>query len=110
MTALKEIHYEPVISQRKILLERPIKMVLIGNLFKVKLLQFSVPSIGLTLDICSNQGSIGVLKHAVNLFPEIIRDKRDLKHAWTLREIRKEPSPTCFDARTSLNPIMNILI
>ena len=85
-------------------------MALMGNLFKVKILQFSVPSIALTLDICSDQGLMGVLKHAVNLFPEIIQEKRDLKHAWTLREIGKEPSPTCFDARTSPNPIMNILI
>lgn len=98
------------ISQRKILLERPIEMALMGNLFKVKLLQFLAPSIALTLDICSNQGPMGVLKDTVNLFLEIIQEKRDLKHAWTLREMGEEPSLKCFDARNTPNPIMNILI
>ena len=85
-------------------------MALIGNLFKVKLLQFVVPTIVLTLDIRSNHSSMGILKHAVNLFPRIIREKRELRQEWMLRKIGEESSPMCFDAQTSLNPIMNILI
>nr|POE54011.1 hypothetical protein CFP56_35188 [Quercus suber] len=42
LSVLEGIHLEPVISQRKILLNRPIELVLMENLFKVKLLQFSM--------------------------------------------------------------------
>ena len=87
-----------MITQRKILLEKPIEMAIMGNLFKVKLLQFSVPSIAITLNICSSLGLLGVLKHAVNLFPEIIRVRRELKQTWKLREMSEDPSPTYFDA------------
>ena len=110
LSALEEIFLEPVITQRKILLEKPIEMAIMGNLFKVKLLQFSVPSIALTLNICSSLGLLGVLKHTVNLFSEIIQVKRELKQTWKLREMSEDPSPTYFDARSNPNPIMNILI
>ena len=85
-------------------------MARMGNLFRVKLFQFLVPTIALTLDIHSNQGPMGILKHAVNLFPRSIREKRELRQEWMLRETEEEPSLTCFDAQTSPNPIMNILI
>lgn len=81
-----------------------------GNLYRVKLFQFSVPSIALTLDILSNQGPLGILKHPVNLFQGIIWEKRKLRQVWTLREIGEEPSPMCFDSHSSPNSIINILI
>lgn len=90
MSALKMILLEPVISQRKILLERPVEMVVMGNLFLVKLLQFSMPTIACTLNILNNQSQFGILRHSVNLFPGLIREKNVLKQAWTLREIGEE--------------------
>lgn len=53
---------------------------------------------------------MGILKHEVNIFLRIIWEKRELRQVWKLREIREESSLTCFDARTSPNPIMNLLI
>ena len=94
----------------KILLERPIEMVAMRNLYVVKLLQFSMPTIACTLDILSNQAQFGILKHVMNLLPGVIRERNALRQAWTLRVIREEPSPTCFESRISPNPIMNILI
>ena len=99
-----------VFVQVKILLERPIEMVAMRNLYVVKLLQFSMPTIACTLDILSNQAQFGILKHVVNLLLGVIRERNELRQAWTLRVIREEPSPTCFESRISPNPIMNILI
>ena len=80
MSALETILLEPMICQRKILLEKPMEMVVIGNLF------------------------------LVNLFPRLIREKIALRQAWTLRETGEEPSLIWFDAHCTPNPIMNILI
>ena len=55
LSVLEGIHLELVISQRKVLLDRPIELVLMGNLFMVKLLQFSMTPIACTLNIRSNQ-------------------------------------------------------
>ena len=99
-----------MIVQMKILLKRPIEMVAMWNLYVVKLLQFSMLTIACTLDILSNQAQFGILKHVVNLLPGVIRERNKLRQAWTLRVIREEPSPTCFESHTSPNPIMNILI
>ena len=110
LSVLESIHLEPTISQRKVLLNRPIELMLMGNLFTVKLLQFSMAPITCTLNILCNQAQFGILKHAVTLFPEIIREKILLRQAWTLRETGEEPSPTWFDSRSSPSSIMNILI
>ena len=99
-----------MITQRKILLDWPIEMVVMGNLSVLKLLQFSRPSVACTLNILSNQAQFRILKHAMNLFPSVIRERNELRQAWKSREIGEEPSPTCFDSRVSPNPIMNILI
>ena len=85
-------------------------MVVMGNLSMLKLLQFLMPTTACTLNILSNQAQLGILKPAMNLFPSVIRERNKLRQAWKLREIGEEPSSTCFDSRTSPNPIMNILI
>lgn len=54
MSALETIHLETTICQRKILIEKPMEMVVVGNLFLLKLLQFSMPKIACTLNILSN--------------------------------------------------------
>ena len=110
LCALEKIHLELVIVQRKVLLERPIEMVVMGNLYVIKLLQFSMSIIACTLVIRNNQAQMGILKHAVNLIPSVLREKTVLRQAQTLRETGEEPSLTCFDSRTSPTPIMNILI
>ena len=51
-----------------------------------------------------------ILKHTVNLFPSVVRERNELRQAWKSRETGEEPSPTCFNSRISPNPIMNILI
>ena len=110
LSALEKIHLELVISQRKILLEQPIEMMVMGNLSVLKLLQFSMPTIACTLNILSNQAQFGILKHVVNLFPRVIRERKELRQVWISRETREGPPPTCFDSRLASNPIMNILI
>ena len=110
MSALETILLERAICQRKILQEKPVEMVVIGNLFLVKLLQFSMPMIACTLNILSNQSQFRILRHTVNLFPGLIKEKFALRQAWTLRETREKPSLVWFDASCTPNPIMNILI
>lgn len=44
-------------------LDRPIELALMGNLFMVKLLQFSMTPIACTLNIRSNQAQFGISKH-----------------------------------------------
>ena len=90
--------------------KRPIEIVVMGNLSLIKLLQFSMPTIACTLDILSNQAQFRILKHSMNLFPSVLRERNELRQAWKLKEIGEEPSSMCFDSRISPNPIMNILI
>ena len=90
--------------------KRPIEMLVMGNLSLIKLLQFSMPTIACTLDILSKQAQFGILKHSMNLFPSVLRERNELRQAWKLKEIGEEPSSMCFDSRISPNPIMNILI
>ncbi|XP_030940993.1 uncharacterized protein LOC115965839 [Quercus lobata] len=110
LSPLEKIHLELVISQRKILLKRPIEMIFLGNLSMLKLLQFSMPTIACTLNILRNQAQFGILKLAVNLFPRVIRERNELRQVWMSRETGEGPSLTCFDSRLAPNPIMNILI
>ena len=109
LRSLKEKHLDPGIRQRKILLEKAIEFLMTGNLFMVKLLQFSMKNIACTLVSKTNQAPMGVLKHLINLFPGILDKKTDLTQAWSLREVGKNPSPTWFDFRTNPFPIMNII-
>ena len=85
-------------------------MMVMGNLSVLKLLQFSMSTIACTLNILSNQAQFGILKHAVNLFPRVIRERKELRQVWISKETREGPPPTCFDSRLASNPIMNILI
>ena len=80
-----------------------------GNLFMVKLLQFSMKNIACTLVTRTNQAPLGILKHSINLFPGILDKKTDLTQVWILREVGEKPSPTWFDLRTNPFPITNII-
>ena len=80
-----------------------------GNIHWVKLLQFSAPKIKHTILTKCIKGNLGVWKHSVTLFSEMIRAKSLLRQAWSLRAIGDRSSPICFDSTTNPFPTMNIL-
>ncbi|KAL0012862.1 hypothetical protein SO802_007970 [Lithocarpus litseifolius] len=100
----------PVISERKMLQNRPIECLLLGNLHRVKLLQIEEPVNNVTVLIKASQGTMGIIKHSVTLLRGRLERRMELLEAWMLRDIEEGSSLSHFDAATCLNKIMNILI
>ena len=92
------------------MVERPVKCATLGNIHRVKLLQFSAPKIKHTILVKCTKWNLGVWKHSVTLFSEKIKAKTLLKQAWSLRDIGDSSSPICFDPPTNPFVIMNVLI
>jgi hypothetical protein len=110
LTELKLRLLSTEIVQRKILLQEPTECAVVGNLFQVKLLQFSFPEIKCTLMTKSSLEPLGILKHVVTLLLGLLRLKETLIPAWMSSEIGDDSSPTWFDSHINPNPIMNVLI
>ena len=81
-----------------------------ANIHRLNLLQFFAPRIKHTILVKCTEGNLGVWKHLVTLFSEMLRTKSLLRQAWSLRGIRDKSSPICFDSTTNSFAIMNILI
>ncbi|GMY24153.1 hypothetical protein FCV25MIE_19395 [Fagus crenata] len=109
LTTLEELFLSPVIIQRKILLSTPIECAMMGNLFKVKLMQFSPPIIAISLDIRTSHVT-GILKHMVTILSGLLKSKMELQQVWMLREVGDDPSPTWFDSQTHPYPIINLVV
>jgi hypothetical protein len=109
LTTLEELFLSPMIVQQKILLSTPIECAMMGNLFKVKLMQFSPPIIAISLDIRTSHVT-GILKHMVTILSGLLKSKMELQQVWMLREVGDDPSPTWFDSKTHPYPIINLLI
>ena len=58
----------PDITERRVLQNRPIECLLLGNLHRVKLMQFAEPVTNLTMFIKVSQGTMGIINHSVTLF------------------------------------------
>ena len=101
---------EPVITERKILVERLVECATMGNIHRVKLFQFLAPKIKHTILVKCTEWTLGVWKYSVTLFSEVIRAKTLLKEAWSLRDIGDNSSPIYFDSSTNPFVIMNVLI
>ena len=100
----------PIIILRKILQDRPVEYMMIGNLHWVKLLQFAEPEMSVTILIKATQEMMGIIKHSATLFREKIESRKALVEVWRLRDIEDSSSLSHFDFATNPYPIMNILI
>ena len=82
---------------------------MMGNLHRVKLMQFAKPEINMTMLIKASQSTIGVIKHSITLLRGILELKMELQEVWRLRDIEGS-FLSHFDAATCPNKIMNILV
>lgn len=94
----------PVISVRKILQDKPVECLMMGNLHRVKLLQFAELKINGTILIRVKQEMMGIIKHSITLF------HKKLIEAWRLRDTKDSSSLLHFDSSITSYKIMNILI
>ena len=94
----------PVISVRKILQDKPVECLMMGNLHRVKLLQFAELKINGTILIRVKQEMMGIIKHSTTLF------HKKLIEAWRLRDTKDSSSLLHFDSSITSYKIMNILI
>lgn len=94
----------PVISVRKILQDKPVECLMMGNLHRVKLLQFAELKINGTILIRVKQEMMGIIKHSRTLF------RKKLIEAWRLRDTKDSSSLLHFDSSITSYKIMNILI
>ena len=81
-----------------------------GNLHRVKMIQFAEPEINGTILIKATQEELGIIKHLVTLFRGIWESRKELLEVWRLRDTKDSSSLSYFDASPSPYKIMNILI
>ena len=110
LTELKVQDVEPVITERKILKNTPVECKVLGHVHRVKLIQFSMPVIRGTMVVRTNQVEMGILNHAVMIFPEEICLKQVLMERWRWREMGNHTAVELFDRFLNPHPIMNIII
>ena len=81
-----------------------------GNLHRVKMIQFAEPEMNGTILIKATQEELGIIKHSVTLFRGIWESRKELLEVWRLRDTEDSSSLSGFDASSSTYKIMNILI
>ena len=70
LTELEVQDVETVFTERKVLKNTPVECAVMGHIHRVKLIQFSMPVIRGTVLVRTNQAELGILNHAVTIFPE----------------------------------------
>lgn len=110
LTKLKEQNVELVITERKVLKRTLAECAMMGHVHRVKLIQFSMPVINGTMLVKTNQAKMGILKHAVTIFPKEIHLKQASMEKWRLRKMGDRFVIGLFDRFSDPHPIMNILI
>ena len=99
---------EPVISIRKILNTNPVECSLMGNLQRVKQIQFVEPEISGTILAKEMQEALGIIKHLVTLIQGIWKSRKEMLEVWRLRDIEDSSSLSFFDVNST--PYKMILI
>ena len=75
-----------MITERKVLKRTPVECVMMAHVHRVKLIQFSMPVISGTMLVKTNQAKMGILKHAVTIFPKEILKQASMEK-WRLRKM-----------------------
>ena len=83
---------------------------MMGNLHKVKMIQFDEPEISGTILVKATQDALGIIKHAVTLFQGKWELRKEIMEVWRLRDTEDSSSLSYFDATFTPYKIMNILI
>ena len=101
---------EPKITTRKILQTNQVECSLMGNLHRVKMIQFTKLKMNGMILIKATQEELGIIKHSVTLFRGIWASRKELLEVWRLKDTKDSSSLSDFDASSSSYKIMNILI
>ena len=81
-----------------------------GNLHKVKMIQFVEPEMTGTILIKATQEEMRILKHLVTLYRGIWESRKELLELWRLRDTKDSSSLSNFDVSSPSYKTMNILI
>ena len=81
-----------------------------GNLHRVKKIQFAEPEISGTILAKATQEALGIIKHTVTLIRGIWESRKGMLEEWKLRDIEDSSSMSCFDVSSTPYKMMNILI
>ena len=81
-----------------------------GNLHKVKMIQFAEPEMNGTILIKATQEEMRIIKHLVTLFRGIWESRKELLELWRLRDTKDSFSLSNFDVSSPSYKTMNILI
>ena len=81
-----------------------------GNLHKVKMIQFAEPEMNGTILIKATQEEMRIIKHLVTLFRGIWESRKELLELWRLRDTKDSSSLSNFDVSSPSYKTMNILI
>ena len=81
-----------------------------GNLHRVKKIQFAEPEISGTILAKATQEALGIIKHTVTLIRGIWESRKEMLEEWKLRDIEDSSSMSCFDVSSTPYKMMNILI
>ena len=81
-----------------------------GNLHRVKLIQFAEPKITGTIVAKATQGDLGIIMHSVTLIRGIWESRKEMLKVWRLRDTEVSSSLSHVDAFFTSYKMMNILI
>ena len=81
-----------------------------GNLHKVKMIQFAEPEMNGMILIKATQEEMRIIKHLVTLFRGIWESRKELLELWRLRDTKDSSSLSNFDVSSPSFKTMNILI
>ena len=101
---------EPVISKRKKLVNYPVECSLMGNLHRVKTIQFAEPILSGMIVAKATQGDLGIIMHSVTLIKGIWELRKEMLEVWRLRNTDVSSSLAHGDAISTQYKMMNILI
>lgn len=67
-----------MITVRKILQDKLVECLMMGNLYQVKMIQFAKPKINGTLLIKAMQDALGIIKHLTTLFRGKLESRKEM--------------------------------
>ena len=110
LTELEVQDVETMITERKVLRNTPVECAVMGHIHRVKLIQFSMPVIRGTVLVRTNQAELGILNHAVTIFPEEVRSRQVLMERWRWRVMGRHSAVDLLDRSFFTLPTMNIVV
>ena len=110
LTELEVPDVETVITERKVLRNTSVECAVMGHIYRVKLIQCSMPVIRGTVLVRTNLAELGILNHVVTIFPKEVRSRQVLIERWRWRVTGHHSAVDLLDRSSFTLPTVNIVV